>query len=183
MTSGANAQEIVQADAIAALAQRYLDAFQWVDTRAVELCLRSDAASMAHKTALRHRVQSLGIESSTGYSVMRALYFAPEHRLNMSEIGTQIQMTSASITYLVDNLEKEGIVERGGDPTDRRVKSIVLTPKGETLCARLVPAIVDLMNLTVADFSEHEKLQFLDFLERFRRNSEALQTPAPSSTK
>jgi MarR family transcriptional regulator, 2-MHQ and catechol-resistance regulon repressor len=185
MTIGTNVQDVGQLDAMSQLAQRYLQSFSWVDTRAVELCLRSDAASSAHKAALRHRVQAAGIESSTCYSVLRALYFTPQHRMNMSEIGSHIQMTSASITYLVDNLEKEGVVKREGDPADRRVKAIVLTPLGEKVCASLIPAIVDLMNLTVAGFSEHEKLLFIEFLERFRQNSEALlhdETPTGLNT-
>jgi MarR family 2-MHQ and catechol resistance regulon transcriptional repressor len=184
MTSGANAEVATPADAVSALAQRYLDAFDWVDTYAVQLSLRTDAASTAQKAAMRRRVESQGIEFSTGYSVLRALYFAPQRRLNMSEIGSQISMTSASITYLVDNLEKEGIVQRGGDPNDRRVKTIMLTAKGEQVCSTLVPAIVDLMNLTVVDFTEHEKLLFIDFLERYRRNSQALlEAEAPTGAK
>jgi len=171
MTIGSDIRDTTRLDAPATLAQRYLEEFSWVDPSAVEICIRMDAGSIAHKASLRRTVQSLGLESSTGYSVLRSLYFSPQHRMNQSEIGIDVQMASASITYLIDSLEKEQLVRREVGPVDRRMKSIVLTPRGEELCQILIPAIADLMNRTLAGFTEEEKSTFISLLERFRQSA------------
>ncbi|MDQ2661644.1 MAG: MarR family winged helix-turn-helix transcriptional regulator, partial [Actinomycetota bacterium] len=48
------------------------------------------------------------------------------------------------MTYLVDDLEKEGLVERRPNPTDRRQRQVVATDRGreliENACRRVVDA-------------------------------------------
>jgi DNA-binding MarR family transcriptional regulator len=163
----------IQRDVSARLAERYHQEYDWSDSRAVEACLRSDLASSTHKSAIRHRVQELGMESNTGYPVLRALYFSPGHSMSQGEISNHIQITSASITYLVDVLEREGLVRRTVDASNRRAKMISLTGPGVETCRRVIPAIAQLMNRALAGFSEDEKVMFVDFLDRFWRNSEA----------
>ena len=49
----------------------------------------------------------------------------------------------SNATWLVDRLEKQGLVRRETVPSDRRVKSVVLTPKGTRVRARLVDAFYE----------------------------------------
>jgi DNA-binding MarR family transcriptional regulator len=53
------------------------------------------------------------------------------------------------MTYLVDDLEQEGLVERRANPTDRRQRMVVATDKGrelvETACRRVVEAQDELL--------------------------------------
>lgn len=37
---------------------------------------------------------------------------------------------ASNVTWMVDRLEEKGFVQRRLDPTDRRVKAVVLTPAG-----------------------------------------------------
>lgn len=37
---------------------------------------------------------------------------------------------ASNVTWLVDRLEEHGLVERRAHPTDRRVRTVALTPKG-----------------------------------------------------
>ena len=57
-------------------------------------------------------------------------------------------------TWLVDRLEERGLVERRTPPTDRRVKTIVLTPLGIRTRERLRESFYEppaaLMNLDLA---------------------------------
>jgi DNA-binding MarR family transcriptional regulator len=46
----------------------------------------------------------------------------------------------SNATWLVDRLERQGLAEREAVEGDRRVKSVVLTPKGSRLRERLVRA-------------------------------------------
>ena len=47
----------------------------------------------------------------------------------------------ASLTNLINNLEKKGWVERKEDPNDRRNKQIYLTQEGEALSTRVTPLL------------------------------------------
>lgn len=49
----------------------------------------------------------------------------------LSELARGADMTAQSMGELVDQLEAMQYVERRPDPTDRRAKLIVLTPKGQ----------------------------------------------------
>ena len=50
-------------------------------------------------------------------------------------------MTPQSMGQLVDELEDLGYVERQADPTDRRAKLVVLTPRGQECVAAGISTI------------------------------------------
>jgi len=51
----------------------------------------------------------------------------------VKEIGSKKLMTGGNMTVVIDNLEKQGLVERAVCPTDRRATYIRLTEKGQKL--------------------------------------------------
>jgi DNA-binding MarR family transcriptional regulator len=48
----------------------------------------------------------------------------------VSDIGTQMGVTNAAASQMLDRLVAQGLVARSEDPNDRRVRQIVLTPEG-----------------------------------------------------
>lgn len=71
------------------------------------------------------------------FGVLEALYHKGPMLLN--EVQRRILVSSGGITYLVDRLEKRGLVERRDCPGDRRARLAALTPEGETLVAGIFP--------------------------------------------
>lgn len=53
--------------------------------------------------------------------------------LTMKNISDKIRRTKATVTVLIDKLEKQGLVKREKSQEDSRVTNIVLTKKGEEL--------------------------------------------------
>jgi DNA-binding MarR family transcriptional regulator len=49
---------------------------------------------------------------------------------SMSELADEWLCDASNATWIVDRLEERGLAERTTIPTDRRVKLVVLTPKG-----------------------------------------------------
>lgn len=49
----------------------------------------------------------------------------------------------SNATFVVDKLEKRGLVERRPHPTDRRARHLVLTPEGSGLRARLLELLAE----------------------------------------
>lgn len=55
--------------------------------------------------------------------------------VSISAFGAAQDLTPRAMTVLVTGLEREGLIERTADPTDRRVSLISLTPVGRALAA------------------------------------------------
>lgn len=59
----------------------------------------------------------------------------------LTELARGANMTPQAMGELVDELEELGYVERRPDPTDRRAKLIVLTPRGDECIAAGIATI------------------------------------------
>jgi DNA-binding MarR family transcriptional regulator len=83
------------------------------------VCARLEAALQAgHGLSLRW------------YDVLLQLHAAPAGRLTMRELGRAVVISKSGLTGLVDRMQRAGLVERSGDPDDRRVVHVTLTPAG-----------------------------------------------------
>ena len=72
-------------------------------------------------------LQELGL---TPGHMKALLMLEPGEPRPMGSLAQQFACDASTITWLVDRLEERGLVERGTVPTDRRVKTVVLTPLG-----------------------------------------------------
>ena len=61
--------------------------------------------------------------------------------LTPTDIMSRLVVTSATVTGLVDTLEKGGLVARQRHPTDRRSTLLTITPGGRALLDKLVPIL------------------------------------------
>lgn len=73
------------------------------------------------------------------FDLMAQLTHAPKG-LKMSELSRLMMVTNGNITGITDQLEKDGLVERMKDETDRRSSLIRLTPKGRRYHRRMQQA-------------------------------------------
>lgn len=75
--------------------------------------------------------------NTTEFSVMEFLYSKGEK--SIQEIRDRILLASGSATYVIDNLEKKGYVNRIVNQNDRRVAYIKLTEAGKDLINDIFP--------------------------------------------
>lgn len=130
-------------------------------------------------SALGRMCDALGVSRTLGrHSLLRLLYFAPERRLTQVDVAKQMQVTSANITFLVDGLEKDSLVRRVPSLTDRRTVYVEITEEGVLFAERMLPSIARLMARLMEGFSDAEKSQLSDLLERLRHNAEAFEPQA-----
>jgi len=61
------------------------------------------------------------------------LRLTPGEAIPMRKLAQQLDYDASNLTTLVDRLAGRGALERQADPTDRRVKALVLTPEGQRL--------------------------------------------------
>jgi DNA-binding MarR family transcriptional regulator len=67
----------------------------------------------------------------TEFDVLITLFNAPDQRLGMSDLGDRVLLSPAGTTHLVTRLERNRLVRREVDPTDRRRWFTVLTDEGD----------------------------------------------------
>jgi MarR family transcriptional regulator, 2-MHQ and catechol-resistance regulon repressor len=68
---------------------------------------------------------------------------APDGRLTMSRLSSDVALTTGGVTRLVDRMVEAGLVERRNCPNDRRSVHVVLTQHGRTVLGQAVAAHVD----------------------------------------
>ena len=71
------------------------------------------------------------------FGILEALHH--RGRLLLGALGQKILVSSGGITFLVDRLERRGLVARERCPDDRRARYATLTPEGRRLIARIFP--------------------------------------------
>jgi DNA-binding MarR family transcriptional regulator len=152
-------------------ALRYAQEYPWSDRAAMEVSIRVNSTFMAQKAALGRFFGSKGMENrESRYSVLRILYFADVSK-TQNDLRVELNVTSPNVTYLIDGLEREGLVVRVAHPSDRRTGFVELTDKGRAIASTLVPAMAEFMALMSKGLSEDEKEQLIRLLDKFHRNA------------
>ncbi|MCX7781452.1 MAG: MarR family transcriptional regulator [Negativicutes bacterium] len=100
----------------------------------------------------------------TEFAVLELLYHKGPQPLQ--EIGAKILITSGSITYVVNKLEKRGLVVRQASHNDRRVTYAVLSEAGRALMAEIFPRHARNIAKLLASLSAAEKEQGIRILKK-----------------
>lgn len=74
-----------------------------------------------------------------------------------AELAEMASVSRATITGLLDSLERDGYVRREPDPEDRRQMSVNLTAKGAAFMDDILPAHFRLMSSLMSALSENER--------------------------
>src|SRR5206468_353112 len=88
------------------------------------------------------------------------------HPLRMGNLAARLGLTARTITTLVDALEREGLLIRQPDPTDRRATLIELTGVGCEYIDRVSATLQELAEQVMAPLSAEERRQLLGMLSR-----------------
>lgn len=70
------------------------------------------------------------------YEALMLLSFTRHGRLPLGKMGARLQVHPASVTNLVDGLERAGYAAREPHPTDGRTTLAAITPSGRRVAAR-----------------------------------------------
>lgn len=166
-------EQAIAEEVLRSSARRYHEELPSSDPEAIEVLLALLRAVRVHRTAVSRQLESLDLEvAMTGarYTLLMTLYFSREALLAQNEISRELNVSRTNITNLIDGLERDGLVERMPNPSDRRVSYAQLTERGRAVCEKLMPTMTELMEDATRDFSLEEKAQFKSYLYRVQRN-------------
>lgn len=85
-----------------------------------------------------------------------------------SEIADQIGVTRATITGLLDGLERDAYLERHHDSADRRALTIHLTARGREVLEAFIPQKCCQINAQMSALSAEEKQALINLLAKIQ---------------
>jgi MarR family transcriptional regulator, organic hydroperoxide resistance regulator len=89
----------------------------------------------------------------------------PDQPVPMRALATALHCDSSNVTGLVDGLAAHGLVERREAEHDRRVRMLVVTPRGAEVRGRLLEAMQE-VPAALAQLSEADQRTLRDVLRR-----------------
>jgi DNA-binding MarR family transcriptional regulator len=123
---------------------------------------------------IERRVRS-GLREEFGTTLPRFDLMAQleRHRdgLKMNEISRMLMVTGGNVTTIVDQLEKEGLVERLDEPDDRRAFRIRLTRVGDKSFAEMARAHEQWVVELLSGLSRREHDELLKLLAKLKQHA------------
>jgi len=102
------------------------------DHATLKLWLRMLACTTQIESEIRGRLRVHFDISLARFDYMAQLF---RHRdgVKMNQLSKQLMVTTGNVTGLTDELERDGLVQRQNDPSDRRAWHVSLTTKGKRI--------------------------------------------------
>ena len=105
--------------------------------------------------------------SLSWYDVLIRLGRSEEGRLTMTQLASEVLLTSGGVTRLVDRIEEAGYVARQNCPNDRRSVHVVLTPAGrDKLAAATLVHLAGLERHLIEPLDEPDRLSLARALRK-----------------
>lgn len=91
-----------------------------------------------------------------------------------AELAEGANVTRATMTGLIDTLERDGFVKREPDPKDRRMMSVRLTPRAEAFLRDFLPGHFRMTAKVMATLSEAERKTLVRLLTKISTQASAM---------
>jgi DNA-binding MarR family transcriptional regulator len=101
----------------------------------------------------------------TQYNVLRILRGAQPHGHPRFEIASRLIHRAPDVTRLLDRLDRQGLIERGWAPDNRRHSIARITPKGLQVLSAIEPQLRRLQDDTVGTLSPAQLATLVAALE------------------
>lgn len=100
-----------------------------------------------------------------------------------AELADAAGVTRATMTGLIDTLERDGYVVREPDTSDRRMLSVRLTAKGEQFLHEFLPGHFRIVASVMSTLSEKERKTLVSLLVKIQQHTASLRAePAAAAT-
>ena len=139
------------------------------DHRALRIWLRLLTCTQLIERQVRSRLREQFATTLPRFDLMAQLERHPEG-LKMNELSRLLMVTGGNVTAIVDQLEKEGLVERL-ESSDRRAWLIRLTSSGDKAFAEMARAHEEWVVELLAGMSRRDQDDLLRLLARVKENA------------
>lgn len=132
---------------------------------------QASVAFLLHDTARRfrqrfdHRARDLGVTRQQWRALMN---LARRPAQTQAELADTLEVERITLCRMIDRLTDAGLVERRGDPADRRVWRLHLTPRANAMVSELAIIGHELEEEALRGMSAAERVRLYDDLLRLR---------------
>jgi DNA-binding MarR family transcriptional regulator len=117
----------------------------------------------------RRRLVPLGLT----VQLCGVLNLLADGQVSQQSLGEQLSIDRTTVVELIDELERQGVVERRRNPADRRAYLLHLTSKGRTVQKRAARAFDEAANEVFEPLTVAEQRQLAELLRRVVIGAEA----------
>jgi DNA-binding MarR family transcriptional regulator len=140
------------------------------DHRALRIWLRLLTCTQLIERRVRSRLRERFATTLPRFDLMAQLARHSEG-LKMNELSRLLMVTGGNVTAIVDQLEKEGLVERLDEPADRRAFRIRLTRAGDKTFAEMARAHEQWVVELLSGLSRREHEELLKLLAKLKSHA------------
>ena len=108
------------------------------------------------------------------FNLLIHLYMAGDYGLIQSELSKKMLVSRANITSLINRLEKEDLVVRRTDSSDKRVFRVCLTNRAFALMHAFLPVHNDYMHKVMSALDRDEKEVLISLLRKLNKGLESI---------
>ena len=90
--------------------------------------------------------------------------------LTQSELAERMQIAPATLTRMIQRMERAGFLRRQNDPIDQRVSRVYLTEAGHAIQSQVEQTLQRMEDETFAGFTGEERPLLEGYLRRMRAN-------------
>lgn len=131
--------------------------------RALKLFIVLSRASKVILEESNHLLEEYGLNPSE-FGVLELLYHKGQQPIQ--KIGQKILLRSGSMTYVVDKLERRGLLERVTSLEDKRITYISITLTGKDLIENIFPQHEQHIKELMSGLSAEEQNQSIELLKK-----------------
>lgn len=117
----------------------------------------------AVKKRMEENIKEFGL-NPTEFAVLELIYHKGDQPIQ--KIGQKVLIASSSITYVVDKLEKKGLLRRRPCPDDRRITFATITEEGNKLMEEIFPQHRVALSQILAGVDIEEKKVLIELLKK-----------------
>src|SRR5882672_9241979 len=140
------------------------------DYRALRIWLRLLTCTQMIERVVRSRLREQFGTTLPRFDLLAQLERHPEG-LKMNALSRLLMVTGGNVTAIVDQLAKEGLLERLDEPADRRAFCIRLTRAGERSFAEMARAHEEWVVELLAGLSRREHEELLKLLAKVKSHA------------
>jgi DNA-binding MarR family transcriptional regulator len=99
-------------------------------------------------------------------------FLGDEDRITSSELGKRTELDSATLTGIIDRLEAAGLLERKGNPDDRRSIHIYLTEQGKLMSKEAIRVITKANLEFLGVLTDAQKRELFGIISKLRLSAQ-----------
>ena len=132
---------------------------RWLDVRVMRQIQRAGAQADAliTRVARRYRLSHAALNAL-------AVIEGAGGPVPAGQVSAQMHISTATMTSVLDTLERNGYIQRQSDPADRRRVLVDITPSAQALLDEVLPAVQQLVTATMSPLGEQTLHTLLDVL-------------------